>query len=145
MEQIINEIYPDTEGNNYELIGPDERVILSLVWEEIIEPDWVITMRMRVLPTSSSSEPALHPLSADTQGSAQAELAEGTVVIKVTVNKVKRMFSSNKEVFVFTDDAGTERKIEKSQWRRSTIMHDGRVKDCVVFTEGGKNYASVGG
>jgi len=67
MEQIINEIYPDIEHNNYELIGPDERVILSLVWEEIIEPDWVIMMRMREPPTSSSSKPEIPPPSAGTQ------------------------------------------------------------------------------
>jgi hypothetical protein len=66
MEQVIKEIYPNIKRNDYELIGP-EGFILPLVWEEVIEPDSVITMRMREPPTSSSSEPTLPPPPADTQ------------------------------------------------------------------------------
>ena|SRR5438045_2221033 len=51
MDQFIRSIYQSADPNQYELLGPDEEVISPLVWADIIEPDWVITMRMR--PISS--------------------------------------------------------------------------------------------
>src|SRR5436309_2815714 len=99
MEQIINEICPDIGRNNYELIGPNEKVILSLVWEEIIEPDLVITMRMCEPSTSSCSEPALPPPPADTQ---VALVEPGAPLITASLEG----WSSKKKQITFKDATG---------------------------------------
>jgi len=42
----VGAIDPRIEDGHYELIGPDEEIILPEDWEEMIEPGWVITIRM---------------------------------------------------------------------------------------------------
>jgi len=42
----IDVIGPHVQEGHYDLIGPDGEVILPVVWERMIEPDWSITMQM---------------------------------------------------------------------------------------------------
>ena len=61
----VGAIDPRIEDGRYELIGPDEEIILPEDREEMIEPGWVIAIRMlpmlkpeaplpRILPTPKS-------------------------------------------------------------------------------------------
>lgn len=53
MEDLINQgflrievIGPHMAEGHYDLVGPDGEVILPQVWENIIEPDWTVTMHI---------------------------------------------------------------------------------------------------
>jgi hypothetical protein len=48
----VGAIDPCIEGGYYELVGPDEEIILPGDWEEMIEPGWVIMIRMLPMPES---------------------------------------------------------------------------------------------
>jgi len=56
----VGTIDPRIEDGHYELIGPDEEIILPRDWEEMIEPGWVITIRMLPMP-SALNTPAEKP------------------------------------------------------------------------------------
>ena len=43
------------EGH-YDLIGPNNEIILPGVWETVIEPDWTITMHMWPMPEPKEEE-----------------------------------------------------------------------------------------
>jgi len=68
MEELIKQAFlhidiigPQVIEGHYELHGPDGGIILPLVWEAIIEPEWFITMHMCPMPEpsfSNSSTPA---------------------------------------------------------------------------------------
>ncbi|KAI0473832.1 hypothetical protein GGR56DRAFT_676289 [Xylariaceae sp. FL0804] len=40
---------PHVMAGHYDLIGPDGEIILSQVWEKVVEPDWQVTMQMWLL------------------------------------------------------------------------------------------------
>jgi len=44
------------EGH-YDLIGPNNEIILPAVWETVIEPDWAITMHMWPIPEPDPEPP----------------------------------------------------------------------------------------
>jgi hypothetical protein len=57
MEELIRQAFlhvdvigPHVMNGHYDLIGPNEEIILPQVWETIIEPDWTITMHMWPMP-----------------------------------------------------------------------------------------------
>jgi hypothetical protein len=66
----VGTIDPRIEDGRYELIGPDEEIILPRDWEEMIEPGWVITIRMLPMPESElpvSPELASPPAESETR------------------------------------------------------------------------------
>jgi hypothetical protein len=57
MEELIRQAFLHVEGlgphvaeGHYDLIGQGGQIILPLLWEEIIEPGWSITMHMWPMP-----------------------------------------------------------------------------------------------
>ena len=46
----IDVIGPQVDKGHYDLIGPNNEIILPGVWETVIEPDWTITMHMWPMP-----------------------------------------------------------------------------------------------
>lgn len=53
MEELIKQAFlqvdvlgPHVQEGHYDLIGPDGEIILPVVWEKVIQPDWSITMTM---------------------------------------------------------------------------------------------------
>ena len=46
----IDVIGPHVHEGHYDLIGPNNEIILPGVWETVIEPDWAITMHMWPVP-----------------------------------------------------------------------------------------------
>jgi hypothetical protein len=42
----VKHIQPAVNAGYYDLIGPNNEIILPQVWEEVIKPDWTITMLM---------------------------------------------------------------------------------------------------
>ena len=57
MEDLIRQAFlhvdvigPHVAEGHYDLIGPNNEIILPGVWETVIEPDWTITMHMWPMP-----------------------------------------------------------------------------------------------
>jgi hypothetical protein len=57
MEELIKQAFlhvdvigPHVQEGHYDLIGPNGEIILPKVWENMIEPDWAITMHMWPMP-----------------------------------------------------------------------------------------------
>ncbi|KAF7539572.1 hypothetical protein G7054_g2051 [Neopestalotiopsis clavispora] len=53
MEELIKQAFlhvdvigPHVQAGHYDLLGPDQEIILPQVWEKVIEPNWAITMVM---------------------------------------------------------------------------------------------------
>ena len=53
MEELIKQAFlqvdvlgPHVQEGHYDLIGPNNEIILPSVWERVVEPDWSITMTM---------------------------------------------------------------------------------------------------
>jgi hypothetical protein len=57
----VGAIDPRIEGGHYELIGPGEEIILPGDWEEVIEPGWVIAIRMLPMPEPEALLPRIPP------------------------------------------------------------------------------------
>jgi hypothetical protein len=49
-------IGPHVAEGHYDLIGPNNEIILPGVWETVIEPDWTITMHMWPMPEPKEEE-----------------------------------------------------------------------------------------
>lgn len=56
MEELIKQAFRNHQGIGqhvqeglYDLFGPNRETILPSLWENMIEPDWQITMRMSLL------------------------------------------------------------------------------------------------
>ncbi len=57
MEELVKQAFlhvdvirPYVEKGHYDLVGPNEEIILPQVWESIIEPGWEIAMHMWSMP-----------------------------------------------------------------------------------------------
>jgi hypothetical protein len=53
MEELIKQAFlhvdvigPHVQAGHYDLLGPDQEIILPQVWDKVIEPNWAITMVM---------------------------------------------------------------------------------------------------
>ncbi|KAI1446554.1 hypothetical protein F5Y02DRAFT_416843 [Annulohypoxylon stygium] len=53
MEELIKEAFvhvdiigPHVQAGHYDLIGPNGEIILPKIWEEVVKPNWAITMHM---------------------------------------------------------------------------------------------------
>lgn len=46
----IDMIGPHVAEGHYDLIGPNNEIILPGVWDTVIEPDWSVTMHMWPMP-----------------------------------------------------------------------------------------------
>ena len=64
MEDLIRQAFlhvdiigPHVAEGHYDLIGPNNEIILPGVWETVIEPDWTITMHMWPMPEPKEEEP----------------------------------------------------------------------------------------
>ena len=64
MEDLIRQAFlhvdiigPHVAEGHYDLIGPNNEIILPGVWETVIEPDWTITMHMWPMPEPKAEEP----------------------------------------------------------------------------------------
>jgi hypothetical protein len=67
MEELIQQAFLHVEGlgnhvaeGHYDLLGPHGEIILPLVWEDMIQPGWSLTMHMWPLP-EVSLKPAAPP------------------------------------------------------------------------------------
>ncbi|MCJ1449421.1 MAG: hypothetical protein MMC23_009941 [Stictis urceolatum] len=63
MEDLIKQAFlhvdiigPHVAEGHYDLIGPNNEIILPAVWETVIEPDWTITMHMWPMPEPKPEE-----------------------------------------------------------------------------------------
>ncbi|MBE3041781.1 hypothetical protein IMZ48_04220 [Candidatus Bathyarchaeota archaeon] len=62
MQEIIQNSYPDSEnipglkGGRYDLLGPNNEIILPSYWEHVVKPGWRITMAMWPLDKASQRE-----------------------------------------------------------------------------------------
>lgn len=63
MEDLIRQAFlhvdiigPHVAEGHYDLIGPNNEIILPGVWETVIEPDWTITMHMWPMPEPPKEE-----------------------------------------------------------------------------------------
>jgi hypothetical protein len=68
MEELIRQTFRHVEGlgphvaeGHYDLIGQGGQIILPLLWEEIIEPGWSITMHMWPMPQPPHQKPGYFP------------------------------------------------------------------------------------
>jgi hypothetical protein len=60
MEEFIKKAFlhvdvlgPHVFEGHYDLIGPDGEIILPQKWDEVVQPDWAITMHMWPMPEPS--------------------------------------------------------------------------------------------
>ena len=68
MEDLIRQAFlhvevigPHVAEGHYDLVGPNNEIILPQVWETMIEPDWVVTMHMWPMPEPPKPEEAPPP------------------------------------------------------------------------------------
>ena len=66
MEDLIRQAFlhvdiigPHVAEGHYDLIGPNNEIILPGVWETVIEPDWTITMHMWPMPEPKEEDTAI--------------------------------------------------------------------------------------
>jgi hypothetical protein len=66
MEELIKQAFlhvdvigPHVQQGHYDLLGPDQEIILPQVWERVVEPDWSITMHM--WPIDQRPPPVMGP------------------------------------------------------------------------------------
>ena len=66
MEDLIRQAFlhvdiigPHVAEGHYDLIGPNNEIILPGVWETVVEPDWTITMHMWPMPEPKEEEPPI--------------------------------------------------------------------------------------
>ena len=57
MEDLIRQAFlhvdvigPHVMEGYYDLLGPNNEIILPSVWESVVEPDWIVTMHIWPLP-----------------------------------------------------------------------------------------------
>ena len=63
MEDLIRQAFlhvevigPHVAEGHYDLVGPNNEIILPAVWETVIEPDWTVTMHMWPMPDDRPEE-----------------------------------------------------------------------------------------
>ena len=73
MEDLIRQAFlhvdiigPHVAEGHYDLVGPNGENILPSLWEDIVEPDWVVTMQMWPIADNAESEDSILQV-ADTQ------------------------------------------------------------------------------
>ena len=83
MEELIKQAFLHVEvigshvqEGHYDLIGPNEEIILPSVWEKVVEPDWAITMHMWPMDKSPLRH---HPGAPKPQGYAGYGAREGRI------------------------------------------------------------------
>jgi hypothetical protein len=66
MEDLIRQAFlhvdvigPHVVEGHYDLIGPNNEIILPAVWATVIEPDWAITMHMWPIPEKPEEPPPI--------------------------------------------------------------------------------------
>ena len=66
MEELIRQAFthvdiigPHVAEGHYDLIGPNNEIILPAVWETVIEPDSTITMHMWPMPEPAPDDAAV--------------------------------------------------------------------------------------
>ncbi|SPJ72442.1 uncharacterized protein FTOL_02170 [Fusarium torulosum] len=52
----VDVLGPRVMEGQYDLIGPDGEIILPSIWEQVIQPDWAVTMTMRPMEQNTSEE-----------------------------------------------------------------------------------------
>jgi hypothetical protein len=52
----VDVLGPHVMEGHYDLIGPDGEIILSSMWEQVIQPDWTVTMTMWPMEEQSRGE-----------------------------------------------------------------------------------------
>lgn len=43
---LVDVLGPHVEEGHYDIVGPNNQIILPSVWEKVIEPGWSLTMVM---------------------------------------------------------------------------------------------------
>ncbi|TKA72433.1 hypothetical protein B0A49_06137 [Cryomyces minteri] len=68
MEELIKQAFlhvevigPHVHEGHYDLVGPDNEIILPQVWEIVVQPDWAITMHMWPMPEPAATAKAAAP------------------------------------------------------------------------------------
>ena len=52
----VDVIGPQVAKGHYDLVGPNEEIVLPQVWDTVVEPGWTVTMHMWPLPEPSLNE-----------------------------------------------------------------------------------------
>ena len=68
MEDLIQQAFLHVDGigehvaaGHYDLVGPDNEIILPRIWDVVVKPDWNITMHMWPMAEEKPPEPELPP------------------------------------------------------------------------------------
>ena len=68
MEDLIKQAFlhvdvigPHVQEGHFDLIGPDNEIILPQVWEKVVQPDWSITMHMWPMDKAPLMRPGMPP------------------------------------------------------------------------------------
>ena len=69
MEHLIKEAFlhiefigPHVAEGHYDLVNAEGQIVLPHVWEEVVEPDWTISMQLWPLAEEKEEEPAVDAL-----------------------------------------------------------------------------------
>ena len=61
----VDKLGPLVQEGHYDLLGPNNEIILPQVWETVVEPDWTVTMHMWPMPEPKPPTPPLDVLNLD--------------------------------------------------------------------------------
>lgn len=53
----VDKLGPLVQEGHYDLLGPNQEIILPQVWETVVEPDWTVTMHMWPMPEPKPPTP----------------------------------------------------------------------------------------
>ncbi|PVH81680.1 hypothetical protein DL98DRAFT_653843 [Cadophora sp. DSE1049] len=133
------------ETSAYELLHSSEgdaHVILPAVWEELVEPGWIVEMRRIPLPEPIPEPvPQPTPMSEDPPPEPAALLEQDTHV-PIDAHQVHleaKKIAGGNVVYQFKDPRKRDKwyQTQESEWLSKKIRREGRDEECFLYT--GKN------
>jgi hypothetical protein len=113
------------QNGYYELVGPDDIIILPTVWEELVEPGWTVTMRM--LPMPEPEEPQQLLLTAPEPK--LENLPDNAHQVEVQFERRR----DGREIYHFYYE-DERREVPRSEWQQRTIHHGEQDLNCYLYT-----------
>jgi hypothetical protein len=113
------------QNGYYELVGPDDSVILPTAWEELVEPGWTVTMR--TLPMPEPEEPQQLLLTAPEPK--PEYLPDNAHQVEVQFERRQ----DGREMYHFNYE-GKRREVPWSEWQQRAIHHLGQDFNCYLYT-----------
>ena len=114
----VADLGPDVADGHYDLVGPQNEIILPSIWEAVVKPGWKISMHMwplpELFPEERSEDVQAETVTVDEEALAPSPHASAVSSSSVAVGKN----AAEEEA----DEGVDERMGEQTQARRETML-----------------------